>query len=374
MKYDIYLSPPNVGDVEKALVMDALDSGWVAPLGPHVDAFEQELADFVGAQNAVALSSGTAGLHLALVALGIKAGDEVIVPTMTFGATAFAISYIGAVPVFLDSETASWNLDPNALSEFLAMRASENNLPAAVIIVDVFGQMANYSELMSICNEYEILVIEDAAESLGSKYRDTSAGNFGSCGVFSFNGNKIMTTSGGGMVVSSDADLVSKIRYLATQARQPVPWYEHIDIGFNYRLSNILAAIGRGQLQRMPTILADRRAARGIYADYFESSDSTHIIQDAEWTSSNSWLSVAYFTDPALVENTRLRLAQVGIESRHVWKPLHLQPVFADHLFYGGNNAVTLFEHGLCLPSSNAEIAKTVIDRGFGNSVPHSGK
>ncbi len=369
MTFDIYLSPPNVGEIEKSFVLDALDSGWVAPLGPHVDAFEREIATFVGAKHALALSSGTAGLHLALLTAGVQAGDEVVVPTMTFAATAFAVTYTGAKPVFLDSETQSWNLDPEVLATFLATRKRQGNLPAAVLAVDVFGQMADYENVERVCQEYGIPLIEDAAESLGSVHVNNPAGRFGNVGVFSFNGNKIMTTSGGGMVVSDDEQVIARMRYLATQARQPVPWYEHTDIGYNYRLSNILAAIGRGQLQRLPQLISDRIAARNTYTKFFEHSDVAYVIQDAPWTTSNAWLSIAYFQDAQMVETVRRSLSDQRIESRHVWKPLHLQPVFAEHEFFGGNNAVELFEHGLCLPSSNSEVANIVIDRGLRNFV-----
>lgn len=369
MTFEIYLSPPNIGEIEKGFVLDALDSGWVAPLGPHVDAFEREIADFVGAKHALALSSGTAGLHLALLTAGVKPGDEVVVPSMTFAATAFAVTYLGAEPVFLDSESSSWNMDPEVLSDFLANRKRQGNLPAAVLTVDVFGQMADYENLETICQEYDIPLIEDAAESLGSVHDSKPAGRFGMSGVFSFNGNKIMTTSGGGMVVSDDEDLIHRMRYLATQARQPVPWYEHTDIGYNYRLSNILAAIGRGQLQRLPQLMSDRIDARKTYSAFFAGTDIANIIQDAPWTTSNAWLSIAYFENAEIVEALRLFLASRGIESRHVWKPLHLQPVFASNEFFGGNNAVQLFEHGLCLPSGSADIANTVIDRGLNDFV-----
>jgi len=362
MTFRIYLSPPNVGNLEKEYIVDALDSGWVAPLGPHVESFEREIADFVGVPHAVALSSGTAGLHLCLVAAGIGRGHEVIVPTMTFAATAFAVKYVGAAPIFIDSEASSWNVDPVLLETFLNQRAHQGNIPAALIAVDVFGQTANYGEISEICNRYDVVIIEDAAEALGATYKDMHAGSFGQAGVFSFNGNKIMTTSGGGMVVSHDGDFIARIRHLATQARQPVPWYEHEEVGYNYRLSNLLAALGRAQLKRLPGFITDRREARKTYSAFFNEIMGAGIIQDAGWGQSNGWLSVVYFDDPNQVEIVRSHLGANEIESRHVWKPMHLQPTFSDAQFIGTGVAQDLFEHGLCLPSSSGEIAFDVVE------------
>jgi len=362
MTFRIYLSPPDVGELEKEYVINALDSGWVAPLGPHVEKFEQEVAELVGTDHAVALSSGTAGLHLCLLASGIGAGDEVIVPTMTFAATAFAVSYVGAKPVFIDSESSSWNVDAELLENFLSQRAAQGTVPACLIAVDVFGQSANYAAIIPICARYGVLIIEDAAEALGSTCGNQFAGSFGQAGVFSFNGNKIMTTSGGGMVVSDDADYLAHIRHLATQARQPVAWYEHEEIGYNYRMSNVLAALGRAQLKRLPEFITARKEAREIYSGFFSQESFAHIVQDATWGTSNNWLSVAYFEDASQAENTRTYLASLGIESRPVWKPMHLQPIFASAEFVGTDVAQKLFEHGLCLPSSNSAVATEVVN------------
>lgn len=362
MSFDIYLSPPNTGELEKKFALDALDSGWVAPLGPHVEQFESELASFVGAQYAVALSSGTAGLHLCLLAGGIKPQDEVIVPTMTFAATAFAVTYVGAQPIFIDSERLTWNVDPELLDNFLAKRERTSSLPKALIAVDVFGQCANYPAIEEICNKYGVLLIEDAAEALGATCGKRSAGTFGKAGVFSFNGNKIITTSGGGMVVTDDEKFARQIRYLATQARQPVSWYEHDDVGYNYRLSNILAAIGRAQLQRLPEFIASRKAARAAYTEYFKAVDGVHVIQDSAQGESNYWLTILYFEEPSQVEQVRLFLESNRIEARHVWKPMHLQPVFSANEAIGGQCATQLFEHGLCLPSSDEQTAQRVIE------------
>jgi len=362
VSYRIYLSPPNVGELEKEFVVDALDSGWVAPLGPHVDAFERELAEFVQASHAVALSSGTAALHLSLLGAGVQPGQEVIVPTMTFAATAFAVNYVGAKLVFIDSEADSWNIDPELLESFLHDRRAKGNIPAALLSVDVFGQTADYNRIVAICQNYGVTLIEDAAEALGADCGNKFAGTFGKAGIFSFNGNKIMTTSGGGMVVSEDFDYISRIRHLATQARQPVAWYEHEEIGFNYRMSNILAALGRAQLKRLPDFVSNRRAARNVYTEFFATESGVHIVSDAPWGRSNAWLSVAYFDDASRSEEVRMYLGENGIESRPVWKPMHLQPVFSGAEYVGGGVAEQLFRHGLCLPSSDAAVASQVVE------------
>ncbi len=351
MSYDVYLSAPNVGDLEKEYVLDALDSGWVAPLGPHVNDFEHELASMVGVDHAVALSSGTAGLHLSLLVAGVKTGDEVVVPTLTFAATAFAVKYIGAEPVFIDSEAQSLNLDPELLADFLSRRAAEDRLPAAVIVVDVFGQTANYTAIEKVCAEFGVPIIEDAAEALGATFGDCMAGSFGKAAAFSFNGNKIITTSGGGMVVSNDGEFIDRVRYFATQTRQPVPWYEHEDVGYNYRLSNILAALGRAQLKRLPEFIAKRKSVRDQYVSYFAEHGGAVIQEDAPWGVSNSWLSVAIFDNASDAEKMRLDLGAQRIEARPLWKPMHMQPVFENNEVIGGEFARDIFERGLCLPS-----------------------
>lgn len=353
MAYRIYLSPPDVGTLEQEYVLDALRSGWVAPLGPNVDAFESELADFVGVPHAVALSSGSAALHLALLAMGIGERQEVVVPTMTFAATAFAVTYPGARPVFVDSEPVSWNMDPNRLEDLLSERAAAGHLPAAVLTADIYGQAADYEAIESLCAEYGVPLLEDAAEALGATHGSRHAGSFGHAGIFSFNGNKIMTTSGGGMFVTDDPVLADHVRYLATQARQPVPWYEHEDIGYNYRLSNILAAIGRAQLQRLPDMIERRRQIHRRYRAQLQGVEGMHILEHAPWGRSNAWLTLAWFDDVADPERVRLELARAGIEARHAWKPLHLQPVFRDAAPDFLPVAERLFTHGLCLPSGS---------------------
>ena len=350
----IYLSPPNVGPEEIAAVTAALESGWVSPLGPEVDAFEQDLVAFTGAKYAVALSSGTAGLHLALLALGVGPGDEVVVPTMTFGATAFAVTYTGASPVFLDIEERTWNLDPSLLEEFLQQRAQVNKLPAAIITVDLFGRPCDYDVIQEIAARYEVPLVDDAAEALGSKYKGKQLGTFATSTIFSFNGNKIITTSGGGVLVTDDESIAEKVRYWATQSREPLPWYEHKEIGFNYRMSNILASLGRVQLSRLPEIIEKRSQTHQLYTQNFAATDVIKIVQDTEWMNSNFWLAtVRIASQKALHLNLEIleNLNTFNVETRPVWKPMHLQPVFvdADRVLTGVSEQI--FADSLCLPS-----------------------
>lgn len=355
--FRIYLSPPHVGPEERALLLDAFDSNWIAPLGPHVDAFERELAAFVGESHGVALSSGTAALHLSLMLAGVKAEDEVLVSTLTFAATANAVTYLGARPVFVDSETVSWNIDPVLLEEELERRARSGKLPAAVLAVDIYGQAADYARIVPICERFGIPLIEDAAEALGATHGSKSAGTFGLLNVFSFNGNKILTTSGGGMIVTQRADLAARARHLATQARMPAAHYEHQEVGFNYRLSNLLAAVGRAQLRWLPDRIAARRAVASMYKRLLADLPGIRFMPDASWGNGNGWLTCV-LVDPAEAgtdrERIREALAARGIEARPVWKPMHLQPVFRDAPYVGGRVAEGLFERGLCLPSGSA--------------------
>lgn len=353
----LYLSPPDVGDTERTLLLDAFDSNWVAPLGPHVDGFEREFAAAVGVPAAAALSSGTAALHLALTMLGVGPGDEVVVPTLTFVATANAVAYVGARPVFVDSDEATWNLDPSLLEELLAARAAAGELPAAVVAVDLYGQCADYAPILAACARHRVPVVEDAAEALGATYRATPAGGFGAMGVFSFNGNKVITTSGGGMLVSHDEQLVARARHLATQARDPAPHYEHSEVGFNYRMSNLLAALGRGQLQSLPRKVARRRAIKQRYRDAFAGIDGLAFMPDADGGEPTNWLTVVTLDDgvtgvsPAQV---REALEQENIEARPAWKPMHLQPLYEGSEVWGGRVAERVFTTGLCLPSGSS--------------------
>ena len=357
----IYLSPPDVGAAERALLLDAFDSGWIAPLGPHVDAFEREFAAAVGVPHAVALSSGTAALHLALEILGAGRGDEVITSTLTFAATANAICYVGATPVFVDVSPETWNLDPDRLDEELARRARLGRRAAAVIAVDLYGQSADYGRIEAICERHGVRLIEDAAEGLGATCGSRQVGAFGDCAAFSFNGNKIITTSGGGMLVSRRRDIVERARYLSTQARQPVAHYEHEDVGYNYRLSNLLAAVGRGQLAGLDAKVARRRAVRAAYQSALTGCRGIEFMPEAAYGRSNGWLTCVTI-DPALFgadrEAVRLFLESRNIESRPVWKPMHLQPVFRQAAVGGGSVAEALFETGLCLPSGSSLTAE----------------
>lgn len=352
MSIRLFLSPPDVGDDEKAAVLRALDSGWVAPLGPEVDGFEADIANFCGGSEAVALSSGTAALHLGLLGLGVGPGDDVVVPTLTFGATAFAVTYVGARPVLIDSEATSWNLDPDLLADYLDGAHKAGRLPTAVIPVDLFGRAADYDRILPICEQYQIPVLVDSAESLGARHGAAATGTMGAAGVFSFNGNKIMTTSGGGMLVTSNVGLAQRARYLATQARQPAAWYEHTEVGFNYRMSNLLAALGRAQLRRLPAIIARRREIRDLYAQHLDGVYGTRVMGDPPWGRSNAWLTTLLLDPDGPAPGAVIAaLAAEGIEARHVWKPMHRQPVFSDNPIIGGDVADDVFARGLCLPS-----------------------
>jgi len=353
----IYLSPPDVGPRERELLLDAFDSGWIAPLGPHVDAFEHEFAAAVGVPHAVALSSGTAALHLALETLGVGRGDEVLTSTMTFVATANAIRYVRASPVFVDASRETWNLDPDLLEQALAARGRAGRQAAAVIAVDLYGQCADYARIEAICERYGVPLIEDAAEGLGATCGSRKAGAFGECAAFSFNGNKIITTSGGGMLVTHRRDIAERARHLATQARQPVPHYEHEDVGYNYRLSNLLAAIGRGQLAGLGGKIARRREINATYRSALAGCAGLEFMPEAPYGQSNGWLTCLTI-DPAAFgadrETVRLHLESLNIESRPVWKPMHMQPVFRGHDAIGGAVAEELFRTGLCLPSGSS--------------------
>ncbi|MGP0108692.1 MAG: DegT/DnrJ/EryC1/StrS family aminotransferase [Acidimicrobiales bacterium] len=353
----IYLSPPEVGAEERRMLLEAFDSNWIAPVGPDIDAFEQELAERAGVDHAVALSSGTAALHLGLLLVGVGPGDEVLVPSFTFVATAAAATYVGAKPVFVDCSASNWTIDPGLVAEELATRARRGQLPAAVVTVDLYGQTADYDALTALCKEYEIPLIEDAAEAVGATYRGRPAGSFGTVGVFSFNGNKIITTSGGGMLVSDSAVLIDRARHLATQARDPAPHYEHSELGYNYRLSNLLAALGRAQLRGLDSRIERRRRINEAYRAALGHLPGIRFMPVAEYGEPNWWLT-CILVDPARFgadrEQIRLALESVDVESRPTWKPLHLQPVFDGVPTVGGAACAYIFEHGLCLPTGSA--------------------
>lgn len=353
----IYLSPPHMSGHEASLVQEVFASNWIAPLGPQVDAFEAEFAAAVGAPHSLALSSGTAALHLALIHMGVGPGDEVLVSTLTFSASANPIVYLGARPVFIDSEQISWNLDPALVCETIERKARQGRLPKAVIPVHLYGQSADLDPILEVCARYDVPVVEDAAEALGATYRGRSPGVFGQAGIFSFNGNKIITTSGGGMLVSPDKELIEHARKLAQQARDPAPHYEHSEIGYNYRLSNVLAAIGRGQLQVLPERVRRKREIFQFYRHALAGLPGIAFMPEAPWGQSTRWLTVIT-VDPvqfgATREDIRVALEAENIESRPLWKPMHLQPVFRDCEVMGGAVAEALFRNGLCLPSGTA--------------------
>src|SRR5215218_6018579 len=353
----IYLSPPDVGALERELLLDAFDSNWIAPLGPHVDAFEREFAVAVGVPYAVALSSGTGALHLGLAALGVGRGDQVLTSTLTFAATANAITYVGATPIFIDASRDTWTMDPDLLEEELAALSRSGRRPAAVLAVDLYGQCCDYERLAAVCERYGVPLVEDAAEALGASCGTRRAGAFGACAAFSFNGNKIITTSGGGMLVSRSRTLVEQARHLATQARDPAPHYEHSEIGFNYRMSNLLAAIGRGQLMTLGDKVRRRRRVRERYHDSLDEQAGIQFLPEAQYGRSNAWLTcitVDAREFGATSEDIRLHLESRNIETRPVWKPMHLQPVFRHCRVRGGNVSAQLFATGLCLPSGSA--------------------
>jgi pyridoxal phosphate-dependent aminotransferase EpsN len=349
----IYLSPPHQAGNELELVADAIRSNWIAPLGPHVDAFERELAARVGVRHALALSSGTAALHLALVVHGIGAGDEVACSSLTFAASANAIVYTGATPFFVDCD-ASWTIDPALLDEAITARRAAGARVRAVVAVDLYGQCCDYDALREICDRHELLLVQDAAESLGATYRGAPAGSQAPVAAFSFNGNKIVTTSGGGMLVSNDEALVDHARKLSTQAREPAPHYEHTEIGFNYRLSNLLAAVGRAQLATLDERVAARRRVNERYRELLADEPGVEFMPEAHYGRSNCWLTCV-LVDPTAFgadrEAVRRALEAEDVEARPVWKPMHLQPVYARHPMFGGNASARLFERGLCLPT-----------------------
>jgi pyridoxal phosphate-dependent aminotransferase EpsN len=353
----IYLSPPDMGTEERELLIEAFDSNWIAPLGPHVDAFEREFAAAVGVPYAVALSSGTAALHLALLVSGVGPGDEVLTSTLTFSATANAITYVGAGPVFIDSERRSWNMDPGLLVEELDACARRGRLPKAVLPVDLYGQCADLEPIRAACRRHGVVLIEDAAEALGASYQGQAAGTLGDLAAFSFNGNKIITTSGGGMLVSSRRDWIDLARQLSTQARDPAPHYQHSRIGYNYRLSNLLAAVGRGQLRLLPDRVAARRATNQAYREQLGQVPGIEFAPEASFGRATFWLT-CLTVDPdrfgATREDIRVHLEKQDIEARPVWKPMHLQPVFAGCRVRGGAVAEELFAKGLCLPSGSS--------------------
>lgn len=358
----IYLSPPTINTLDREALNRAYESGWIAPLGPDVDDFEKNISNYLDVKNAVALSSGTAGLHLALLSIGVKPGDTVIVPTLTFAATAFAVKYTNAIPIFVDCDPTTWTIDTKLLESYLE---SVDESPKAIISVDIFGRPCNFEELNRISNKFGIPLISDSAESLGAIYNEKPVGSQALISIFSFNGNKIISTSGGGMLVSNDAEIASKVRYLSTQARENVHWYEHSEIGFNYRLSNLLAALGNSQLKRLNETILLRQKIQERYAKNFESENELLIIANPTWGKSNYWLTnlrIDHDFSENIRDDIKKSLDLNDIESRFVWKPMHLQPIFCDSESVLNNNSENIFKASLCLPTGT-DLSSTDIDR-----------
>ena len=353
----IWLSSPHMGESEITYVNQAFDTNWIAPLGPNVDNFEQDLCSFTGAKHAAALSSGTAAIHLALVQLGIQKDDEVLCSSFTFSATVNPIIYQGAIPIFIDSEVATWNMSPELLEKAILERVALGKKPKAIILVHLYGMSAQMDEIVSIANHYDIPIIEDAAEALGATYKGKALGTFGKVGIFSFNGNKIISTSGGGALISDDEELILNTRFLATQARDAAPHYQHSQIGFNYRMSNVLAGIGRGQMEVLPQRISQRRNNFLFYKKHLGEIDGIRFQEGVEECYANRWLTTIILDSKKLwgVDRDTLRvfLDKENIESRPLWKPMHRQPVFLKYPAYINGVSDFLFENGLCLPSGS---------------------
>lgn len=358
MKEKIWLSAPHMGGDELKYVNEAFETNWISPVGPHINAFEEELARYNGIPHVAALSSGTAAIHLALIILNVQRDDEVICASFTFSGSCNPIAYQGATPIFVDSESETWNIDPVLLEEAIVDRIKKTGKkPKAIIVVHLYGMPAKIREIMDIATKYEIPVIEDAAEALGSTYEGKYLGTWGDFGVFSFNGNKIITTSGGGALVSRNAEWIQKAKFLATQARDPAPHYEHSHIGYNYRLSNVCAGIGRGQLQVLDLRVSQRRKVFEFYSNALSALPGIILPKEIEQSFSNRWLTTILVDSLAAgvsTENLRLALENENIESRPLWKPMHLQPIFKNFPAYTNRISETLFKTGLCLPSSSS--------------------
>ncbi|MGG7666868.1 DegT/DnrJ/EryC1/StrS family aminotransferase [Dyadobacter sp. BHUBP1] len=354
MHYKIHLSPPHMSGRELKYIQEAFESNWIAPVGPNIDAFEVELCQYTGSRYALALSSGTAAIHLALLTLGVGKGDIVLCQSLTFVATANPIMYVGATPVFIDSEPITWNMCPNALEDAIVHYLSIGKKPKAVIVVHLYGMPAMLDEILYLCRKYEIPLIEDAAEALGSEYQGRKAGTIGDIGVLSFNGNKIITTSGGGAMLSDNAKYIEKARFLATQAREPVTHYEHAEIGYNYRMSNVCAGIGRGQLEVIAERVARRRGNFQFYQTSLSGMSGISFQDGFTDMLSNRWLTTVIIEGrgigPFYIQNV---LAEHAIESRSVWKPMHCQAIYKTLPRFGGSVSERLFDRGLCLPSGS---------------------
>jgi len=348
-KKRIYLSSPHMSDegYEKEYIDEAFETNWIAPLGKNVTEFENELARYIGIGFAAALTTGTAAIHLALKAIGVEAGDIVFCPSLTFSATANPIIYQNATPVFIDSDFETWNIDPIALEKAFQKHPKVK----AVLVVHLYGLSADMDKIMAICKEHHVPLVEDAAESLGTKYKGRYTGTIGDFGVFSFNGNKIITTSGGGMLVSNNEERIAKARFWATQARDKAPHYQHSEIGYNYRMSNVVAGIGRGQLKVLAQRVKKKKEIYDFYKRELGGLDGVEMMPIKEWDESNYWLSCIYLSGNVRPQHIMAALEAENIESRPIWKPMHMQPFYADYDFIGNDVAEKIFENGLCLPS-----------------------
>jgi len=361
MNTRIYLSSPHMSGDEQKYLKEAFDTNWIAPLGPNLDGFEKQLAGFLNVGHVAALSSGTAALHLAMILLNVQPGDEVLVSSFTFSATVNPIVYQGATPILIDSESSTWNMDPVLLEEAIHDRIRKSKKPKAIIVVDLYGMPAKLDEITAIAAKYDIPLIEDAAEALGSKFNGKNCGTFGLIGILSFNGNKIITTSGGGAITSMNEEYIKKAKFLSTQARDRAPHYEHSQIGYNYRMSNILAAIGRGQMEVIEDRIAARRRNNRIYRELFNNIPEIHFLTEPDKSYfSNFWLTTLLIDNPTEKfnrETIRLALEAENIEARPLWKPMHLQPVFSKMPNYVSGVSEELFNNGICLPSgSNLDV------------------
>lgn len=368
MNKRIYLASPHMGDEELKFVKEAFETNWIAPMGPNVDCFEKEVADYVGVNSASALSSGTAAIHLALKSLNVEKGDIVFCSTLTFSASCNPIIYQGATPVFIDSEYESYNMCPKALEKAFIEAQKENKMPKAVVVVNLYGQSADLDKIKEICDRYNVGIIEDAAESLGATYKGKQSGTIGEFGIYSFNGNKIITTSGGGMLVSNNENAIKKAKFWATQSRENERHYEHLELGFNYRMSNIVAGIGRGQLKKLDERIEQKKAIYETYKSEFKDIEDIEMMPVCDYGKPNYWLSVITLKEKSKVKplDIILALEKENIESRPVWKPMHLQPFYKEYKFVsnveGKSVAEDLFNRGVCLPS-DTKMSKEDMDR-----------
>jgi len=351
----IWLSPPHISDNEKKYVDEAFEQNWIAPVGPHINKFEDELSKVSEGFDVAVLSSGTAAIHIALVLLGVKNDDYVICSSFTFSASVNPIVYLGASPIFIDSELDTWNMDPSLLEQAIVTQININKKPKAIILVHLYGYPSKTEEIISISKKYDIPLIEDAAEALGSKYKNQPLGTFGDIGIFSFNGNKIITTSSGGAIISKNKEFIKKAKFLATQAREDQPHYEHKEIGYNYRMSNVCAAIGLGQLEVLETRVVKRRYIHDYYKNQLSEIESIKFLNDIDGFYSNRWLTAIVLEENSKINNEKIRLElqKNNIESRPLWKPMHLQPVFNTYQALTNGVSEDLFNRGLCLPSGS---------------------